>query len=251
MSDLGTVLEAMVTADTRHQHVSIAVVSRYDNRYLSDLVDPALGTSVAPLTAKPAGLARLLPWRRTSGSTLVPSIGTHVIRASLRVSKPDHWRYEQLGPDDAVITTSGCDGQQRWVRSEGHLHTWRPQPQVSVYRLPEVAWQDVPHVPLREILDPALTLPAITIEHTERVDTPYGRALRLHGTPRSADLIESALISPWADACALDVHADAGVVLAASNTRRDDWELVTHEVTELDLDAHLDPAIFMPSPETP
>lgn len=105
-----------------------------------------------------------------------------------------------------------------------------------------------PHPPLREILDPALVVPAIAIERTERVDTPHGVALRLHGTPRSADVIESALISPWADACSLDVHADAGLVLAASNTRGDEWVFLTHEVTELDLDARHDPDIFGPPP---
>lgn len=175
MSDLATVLVAMVTADTRHQHVSIAVVSRYDNRYLSDLVDPALGTSVAPLTAKPTKLARVLPWRHTSGPPPAPRTGTHVVRATLRVRKPDRWRYEQLDQDGAVNTTSGCDGQQRWVRSNGRLHTWRPQPPATVYCLPEVAWQHAPHPPLREILDPALTLPAIAIKQTEPVDTPHGQ----------------------------------------------------------------------------
>jgi hypothetical protein len=240
--DLGDVLVAMATADARCPRLTITVLSRYDGRYLTELVEPATGQAMAELTTPARGLSR---WLRPHGVTASPTLD-RVVRARLRVEKPDRWRYEDLDEDGTVRAAHGCDGERRWARVGGPVHVWRPQPVTDPRHLPEVAWQQCPHPPLREIVDPALVLPAFALEGAESLETPHGAALRLHGAPRSADVVESALASPWADRCVLDVHRQSGVILAARSSRDPDWTLISHDVTELDLDTRFDDAVFAP-----
>jgi hypothetical protein len=228
---LGPLLVAMITADARHPRLAVELVSSYDERYLAEVVAPALGTSVAPLTApERLSLGGLLMRRRPEAPTQ-----PNVVRCRLQVDKPDRWRYEDLDEEGAVVRAHGSDGVTRWAYVDATVRAWRPDPTDDVRQLAPTAWQQAPSPALREIIDPSLILPALLIKHAERYESAFGAAVRLHGSPRSADLVESALVSPWADQCDVDVHLTTGIVLAANNVAASGRVLVQHSLVALDI----------------
>ena len=228
---LGPLLVAMTTADARHPRLSIELVSSYDERYLAEVVAPALGRSVASLTT---------PGHRSLGGLLMrsrPEAPTppNVVRCRLQVDKPDRWRYEDLGEEGTVVRAHGSDGVTRWAYVDATVRAWRPDPSADVRQLAPTAWQQAPSPALREVIDPSLVLSALSITHAEPFESEFGAAVRLQGSSRSADLIESALVSPWADQCDVDVHLATGMVLAANNMSASGRALVQHSLVTLDI----------------
>lgn len=239
MPGLGSVLEAMVTAGDHRQQVAVELVSQYDRGYLTELVDAPLADCLAAVAGERIGHRELLDAAGFEWPL------EEVVRAALVLGKPGQWRFERYDGAGRATIVAGCDGDWRWLLEHGRLRVWRPDRPITM-RLPRSpSWQDVPHPPLREVLDPVLSLPAVAIDRTEPASSPFGRALRLVGRPRPGNnLFETSLVNPMADSCAIDVHAETGIILAVRNTRDVDWTLTTHQVTSLDLDTAKDDALF-------
>ncbi|WP_434743729.1 hypothetical protein [Micromonospora sp. SH-82] len=227
---LGPLLVAMTTADARYPRLAIELVSFYDERYLVEVVAPALGRSVAPLTT--TGCRSLGGWLMRNRPEAPTS--PNMVRCRLQVGKPDRWRYEDLSEKGAVVRAHGSDGVTRWAYVDATVRAWRPDPSADVRQLAPTAWQQAPSLALREVIDPSLVLSALSIKHAEPFESEFGAAVRLHGSPRSADLVESALVSPWADRCDVDVHFATGIVLAANNMSASGRALVQHSLVTLD-----------------
>lgn len=241
---LGQLLVSMVRADARHTSLAVSFVSTYDERYLAEVVSPAIGASTAPLVARLGLLDRLFrrPSRRQNEHRVPP--WPTVVRGRIWIAKPDRWRYEELDDSGAVVRASGCDGVRCWNYAHGSIRQWQPTPDPDVRHLSPTAWQQAPHPPLREIIDPSLVVPALAIESVEERDTTFGPAIRLSGRPRSTDVIDSALVSPWAARSMLDVDRSTGLVVAARNFGADGQTVTEHVVTALETPIHPQPNLF-------
>ncbi|MDG4763571.1 hypothetical protein O7632_05520 [Solwaraspora sp. WMMD406] len=225
---VGSVLISMVTADMRHTRLAVSLVSMYDERYLNDIVLPQIGASQTQLATPSRLLGGLLPRRRE-----VHQSPPTVVRSRAWIEKPDRWRYEEPDDSGAVALAHGSDGVTRWAYVDGSIRQWKPTPETGARQLPPTAWQQAPNQPLREIIDPSLVLPALAIESAEERETAFGRAVRLSGHPRSADIVESALVSPWAEQCVIDVHCLTGIVVAACNFGTNGQCLTQHSLETL------------------
>lgn len=242
MSELGRVLETMLRAGPGRKQLTIAVASHHDARYLAELVDPALGTSVTPL-ARPR---MRIPWHReTELADELRRRGDTLVRLDIQDDR--RWRYSEFDAVGSELASQGSDGQRRWYRDRGgKIRVWQPAEPERIDELPDTAWQPNVSAAVREMLDPLLTLPALAVANVEPAVTQHGPVVRITGAPRSSDLVESAIVSPWAHLCDLDVQLATGIVVRATNVRDTDWLLVTHEVTELDLDAAHNATQFKP-----
>jgi hypothetical protein len=243
VSALGRVLETMLRAGPHRERLVMTLTSRYDDRYLTELVDPALGMSAAPLTRP-----RLrMPWRWNAvpDQAAADSLQRSEALVRLEIEDARRWRYGEFDAEGSEVTSQGSDGHRRWYRDrDGKVRVWEPAEPERFDELPDGYWQPNVSPAAREILDPLLALPALAFQDVEPADTRHGAVVRISGSPRSPDLVESALVSPWAHRCELEVHLETGIVVKATNIRDADWPLVAHEVVELDLDAVHDAARF-------
>jgi hypothetical protein len=230
----------MLAADRLPGPIYLELISEDDPRFLAEVVLPALGGSYGQLTsAAPSWLDRLRGHSRES-QHLPPS----TLRSRCWVARPNRWRYEELGADGRVGHVFGCDGVNRWSVVEGKRDTWRADNPHENNQLAGTAWQQIPNQPLRELLDPSLTLAAFRIEEAEPTTQPDQQVLRLSGRSRNADLIESALVSPWAAGCELEVDATSGLVVAATNLDSAGKIVRRHKVMHYDLTAPVSDELF-------
>jgi hypothetical protein len=235
---LNAVIARMVAADHLRHPLSLDWESTYDQRFLNEVVRPALGGSAAPLRARPPSMLDRFRGR-VPASTASAEL---TVRYRTWVAKPDRWRHEELAVSGEPVRTYGCDGIHRWHRADGKVQVRDVEAGHPAHRLGDAAWQNIPEPALRELLDPSLALAALSVATAEMT----GDVLRLTGASRNADLLESALVSPWAAACRVDVNPVSGLVVAAVNTDDAGSVVRQHVVTRLDLTAAVADDVFAP-----
>ncbi|SFP54914.1 hypothetical protein SAMN02982918_2586 [Saccharomonospora viridis] len=241
MASLGAIFALMMDAHKRSQRCSVRVRSHYDREYLREFRRAGGERELAKPEASPSDPNKL-------GAALAGSSTAHVSDIRVLVDSGDRWRVETRAVDGSLRSVEGCDGTRRWVLQGGVIQESYESVGGERRRLQvEDVWAANRARVAREVLDPALVLPAIDITSVSETESPFGSAWELTCAPRSTDIVESAMVSPGATTTYLNVLTDSGCLVSARNVDEAGSTLVAHEVIELDLSPQFDPSIFAPS----